>query len=338
MTENLQPWIIVTTVAMTVMALTAAWYLMTMGFVIAMIKYKIGIHAYHVKADNIIMLAKLLLVAEVLYIVNLPWTKLSLLFMFYSIFHFSSFKRQAYIIDSFIIAWAICGIFLLIFICVPVQKLWYPQLPGHCINQMAAWIANATSIILTDIAILIIPIPHFWKLQLRKSEKIALTSAFSLGFFVVFASAYRFSVLFSYRSDDLPYTLTPTVGWTLIEMSAGITSACLPTLRPAIQFICRSLHIEHSMSLFRSSANRTKNAGTELNVTNGASQGQLRSRSQGGNGLFVCLEELRINAGTFNPELALEHGNVHTVISKQRSGDEVPLRGIAEKEFSQVVS
>jgi hypothetical protein len=71
---------------------------------------------------------------------------------------------------------------LFIFICVPVQKLWYPQLPGTCINQVGTWISNAASTIFTDLVILFMPIPEIWKLQLRKTEKIGLTLAFGLGF------------------------------------------------------------------------------------------------------------------------------------------------------------
>lgn len=54
---------------------------------------------------------------------------------------------------------------------------------------------------------------------------------------VVFASAYRTSVLFTYSATDPSYTLAPTVGWTAIEMSAGIVSACLPTLLPVARVI-----------------------------------------------------------------------------------------------------
>lgn len=50
----------------------------------------------------------------------------------------------------------------------------------------------------------------------------------------MFASAYRTSVLFTYNASDPTYTLAPTVGWTAIEMSAGITSACLPTMLPVL--------------------------------------------------------------------------------------------------------
>lgn len=147
-----------------------------------MIKCGMGLHADKVPLDDIVLMAKLLVVGEILYVFNLVWTKLSLLMMYYRIFRFPYFKKWAYIIGTFILAWVICITFLFIFICVPVQKLWYPQLPGRCINQVGTWVANAASTIGTDLAILILPIPQVWKMKLRISEKIAVTIAFGLGF------------------------------------------------------------------------------------------------------------------------------------------------------------
>ncbi|PYI05217.1 hypothetical protein BO78DRAFT_470775 [Aspergillus sclerotiicarbonarius CBS 121057] len=230
-----------------------AWNFLVVGFIFGMIHEGMGIHADKLSDTNIIMIAKFLVVAEILYVFNLVWTKLSILLMYYRIFHFPYFKKWAYAIGTFVILWVICITFLFIFICVPVQKLWYPSLPGHCISQVGTWIANATSTIATDLIILFLPLPQVWKLQLRLSEKIALTIAFGLGFFVIFASAYRFTVLFSYTSLDSSYTLAPTVGWTAIEMSAGIVSACLPTIRPALQLGARKLGIQRFMpALLRS--------------------------------------------------------------------------------------
>lgn len=148
-----------------------------------MVHKGMGLHAgTDVTMGNVVTIAKYLVVAEVLYVFNLVWTKLSILLMYYRIFRFPYFKTWAYIIGAFIILWVICITFLFIFICVPVQKLWYPDLPGRCINQVSTWIANAVSTIATDVAILILPIPQVWKLQLRISEKIAVLIAFSLGF------------------------------------------------------------------------------------------------------------------------------------------------------------
>jgi hypothetical protein len=147
-----------------------------------MLKCGMGLHADKVPVSDIVLMAKLLVVAEVLYVFNLVWTKFSLLMMYYRIFRFPYFKRWAYIIGTFIVAWVICITFLFIFICVPVQKLWYPKLPGRCINQVGTWIANATSTIASDLATLILPIPQVWGLKLRKIEKFAVTMAFGLGF------------------------------------------------------------------------------------------------------------------------------------------------------------
>lgn len=155
--------------------------MIVVGFIFGMISCGMGLHAEVVPLTKIVLMAKLLVVAEVLYAYNLVWTKLSLLMMYYRIFRFPYFKKWAYIIGAFIIAWVICVTFLFIFICVPVQKLWYPDIPGRCINQVGTWIANALSTIISDLATLILPIPQVWKLQLKTAEKIAITCAFGLG-------------------------------------------------------------------------------------------------------------------------------------------------------------
>ncbi|OJJ07025.1 hypothetical protein ASPVEDRAFT_141141 [Aspergillus versicolor CBS 583.65] len=314
--DSLQPWTVATVSAVTVLAFVAvclrllarferkqklwwddwmiiwsmvrkqaskAWNFVVVGFIFAMHHNGMGLHANTLHPNNVVLIAKFLVVAEILYAFNLVWTKLSILFFYYRIFHLPYFKRWAYAIAIFVIAWVICVTFLFIFICVPVQKLWYPQLPGHCINQVGTWIANAISTIASDLAILILPLPQIWKLQLRAAEKAALTFAFSLGFFVVFASAYRFSVLFSYTALDSSYTLAPTVGWTAIEMSAGIVSACLPTLRPAFAFFFRVLGLRSVMpSLLRTGGSRT--ASTSKLTLNTAGHSHSHSRSRNGNG------------------------------------------------------
>lgn len=144
-----------------------------------------GIHADLLDPRDIVMMAKWLVVAEILYAFNLGWTKLSLLMMYYRIFRVPYFKKMAYVVGTFVMAWVVCVTFLFIFICVPVQKLWYPDLPGHCVNQVGTWIANAASTILTDLIILLMPLPQLWKLHLQTREKIGLTLAFGLGFLYV---------------------------------------------------------------------------------------------------------------------------------------------------------
>jgi hypothetical protein len=149
-----------------------------------MINIGMGLHfpSDEVSADDVVLLAKYLVADEILYVYNLVWTKMSFLLFFYRIFRHQHFKRWAYAIGAFVVAWVICITFLFIFICVPVEKLWYPEFEGRCVNQVATWYANSASTILSDLAILLLPLPQVWRLHLKSKEKLAYTFLFCSGF------------------------------------------------------------------------------------------------------------------------------------------------------------
>lgn len=146
-----------------------------------MYAHGMGIHEDLVELSDVQAMAKWLIVAEIFYAWNLGWTKLALLLMYYRIFRIPYFKKMTWIVGGFVMAWVVCITFLFIFICVPVHALWTPGLEGRCINQVGTWIANAASTILTDVVILLLPVPYIWKLQLRRVEKAGLFVAFGLG-------------------------------------------------------------------------------------------------------------------------------------------------------------
>lgn len=172
------------------------------GFIFAMHSCGMGIHADLLDPADIVMMAKWLVVAEILYAFNLGWTKISLLMMYYRIFRVPYFKKMAWAVGTFVMVWVVTITFLFIFICVPVAKVWYPELPGKCINQVATWIANAASTIFTDLIILLMPLPPVWGLKLGKREKIGLTAAFGLG------SLYVYPVLQDWTRGFVWLTMT----------------------------------------------------------------------------------------------------------------------------------
>ncbi|TWU74359.1 hypothetical protein ED733_006412 [Metarhizium rileyi] len=391
--HNLQPWTVQVVVAVTVLALVAvglrllsrrikhqqlwlddemimfsmAWNLIVVGFIFAMYSTGMGLHADKVDPSEIVMMAKWLVVAEVLYAWNLGWTKMSLLLMYYRIFRLPYFKKMAWVVGAFVWAWVICITFLFIFICVPVQKLWYPQIPGRCIDQVGTWISNAASTILTDLVILLMPIPEIWKLQLRKTEKLGLTLAFSLGFFVVFASAYRTSVLFTYTAKDPTYTLAPTVGWTAIEMSAGIISACLPTLLPIVLGCARALGLTRTSTIpgretnapptfGGSGGNRDKSTSGSNTLTNFSTSAEDEDIHKHAENPFYCLSadaesesviSHPADSRTGTSETSLEphlrpdtkgyrhSAKGYTVKGNEGHDDDIPLQGIrVQTDFS----
>ena len=68
-----------------------------------------------------------------------------------------------------------------IFQCVPVRKLWNPTVPGRCINYEALIIASGVLNVVTDFAILGLPMPLLWRLEAPTRRKRLLSIVFSFG-------------------------------------------------------------------------------------------------------------------------------------------------------------
>lgn len=78
-----------------------------------------------------------------------------------------------------------------------------PWVPGYCANLKAIYLAMSIPNILTDVAILSLPLPHVWGLNADIRQKLYLVGMFLLGGFVVFTSVYRFVMYIRFDKSDL---------------------------------------------------------------------------------------------------------------------------------------
>ena len=65
--------------------------------------------------------------------------------------------------------------------CVPLAKFYDPSVPGFCFDKEALWFSNSAIHILTDLIILVYPMPVLRSLQLPRRQKVALMGVFALG-------------------------------------------------------------------------------------------------------------------------------------------------------------
>ena len=160
---------------------------------------------------------------------------------------------------------------------------------------------------------------------------------------VVFASAYRTSVLFTYTATDPSYSLAPTVGWTAIEMAAGIVSACLPTMLPALNVFLRVVGIKsQNGSLNRSSMNpfqssRGNKSTTSRAETDGAAPARDSRRVSATAFYRLPDENDSVGSGDCDKVLGPEGKSYQYTVKSlapigtgpdEESGDEIPLHGI----------
>ncbi|POS82910.1 hypothetical protein EPUL_005110, partial [Erysiphe pulchra] len=200
-----------------------------LGCVIILVQNGVGLHS------GALTLPQVLVLNEVLYVTNINLIKISVLVMYYRFFPVRLMRLGGLVLGTISTLWNVSLIILAITQCVPFKKIYAPWVDGNCIDLKATFLAIAVPSIITDIAILSLPLPLVWQLQTKVWQKISLTAVFLLGSFVVFASIYRFIIFVRYNPNDLPYTLAPGLAWNMVELSSGIVSACLPTLGPFIR-------------------------------------------------------------------------------------------------------
>ncbi len=102
--------------------------------------------------------------------------------MLIRIFFIRPFKIAAYLVMGLCTAWAIMTILIAFLLCLPLDYNWN-LLPttGHCGNQTSAYTAVGVVDILTDVLILLLPLPMIWRLQVPQANRIALAALLCLG-------------------------------------------------------------------------------------------------------------------------------------------------------------
>lgn len=121
--------------------------------------------------------------------------------------------------------------------CIPRSKIWDPTVSGRCINVDAALITSSAINILSDIAILVLPLVTIRNLQASQKTKTKVGAIFAVGFlYVIFqtnqdnnssrdtlthhisaiiASIVRFVYTVDLsRTKDITYRIEPFAYWT----------------------------------------------------------------------------------------------------------------------------
>ena len=104
-----------------------------------------------------------------------------MLFLLHRIFKKKHFRYALWITGSVVSLYTIVQIVCGIVHCIPITALWDPTVPAHCINLDDVTLVCSSFNIATDVAILIMPMPELWNLQITTGKKLQITFLFLLG-------------------------------------------------------------------------------------------------------------------------------------------------------------
>ncbi|KAI1822164.1 fucose permease [Xylaria intraflava] len=158
-----------------------------------------------------------------------------------------------------------------IFQCRPVEAAFnLTGSPRQCIPLLVEFICSAPINIVTDLAILALPLPVLTSMRLPQKQKIILVITFTLGIFVTIVDVIRIYYLQKAINDipaapanelntsfggspEFAFNASLALLWSAVEVNVGIACACIPTLKPLIIRILPSMLIDVDGSTHRTS-------------------------------------------------------------------------------------
>lgn len=113
--------------------------------------------------------------------------KVSLLLFFYRIFQVDlKFRLASWIVGFVLVVWSTVSMLLMIFSCHPIKANWDLNLylsPKTRCYPRAYHVLNIHGYcnLVTDFALLFLPLPMLWKLQMNKMKKLSILAIFATG-------------------------------------------------------------------------------------------------------------------------------------------------------------
>jgi hypothetical protein len=131
---------------------------------------------------KLIVWSKFVLVIPLVYLAAVVFPKLAILAIYLRIFTKKPYRVTCWVLAGLLIANWIAVTITGLLICRPLAFLWNRSIiGGHCYN-INAWFRWGSLVnILTDLVMLILPLPVVWGIQTSRKIKFALTVTFATG-------------------------------------------------------------------------------------------------------------------------------------------------------------
>ncbi|EPS26843.1 hypothetical protein PDE_01782 [Penicillium oxalicum 114-2] len=135
---------------------------------------------------------------------------------------------------AFVIGLFVTVLFVDIFQCRPVARVYDFSLQGSCINQGVFYVSTAALNLFTDLVVMAIPIIITWKLQMPVRQKVAVCFILSLGGIATAIGVWRIVILaqaFIVKAPNPDPTYDISFVSSAVECNVAVITACAPSLK-----------------------------------------------------------------------------------------------------------
>jgi hypothetical protein len=120
------------------------------------------------------------------YIAGMFCVKCSILMLYNRIFRVLALQKTLIALGVMVLIWALTAFFCSVFLCYPIAFNWDPTIKGRCIDYGKVTLVIGIFNIFLDFALLTVPMPSVWKLNMSTRRKFLVSLIFAAGCWWVF--------------------------------------------------------------------------------------------------------------------------------------------------------
>ncbi|KAF2177422.1 hypothetical protein K469DRAFT_603375 [Zopfia rhizophila CBS 207.26] len=225
-----------------------------------------------------------ILVHEFLHLPAVAFSKLCVAFLYLRVFTNKFARIATYVLICLIFGTWVAYTIAAMFQCTPFAFNWDKTIPGgKCFNITVFSKSSSVPNIVTDVAVMLLPIRTVMDLKVSIGRRIGLLLIFLTGSVGIVASIIR-TVVFSNIDalDDITFTNTQLVNWTIIEPGFYLLAACALSFKPLFSMVAKILHLESLLTHTRSLAGKhVTRASRNATASSGIHLGTIKSSHSG---------------------------------------------------------
>ncbi|KAL8780406.1 MAG: hypothetical protein Q9213_006491 [Squamulea squamosa] len=199
-----------------------------------------GLSKHRLSSNEIRIFWKTMFAIIISWPVAQSMTKISILLFYIQLFPTKVFRIAAYSLIVVVTVWMIQQVLAILLLCRPISINWDVSVTGTCGNVAANCMAGAGVNTLTDILILILPMPIIWHLHVPLRNKLILSLIFGFGSLICIISIIRLKSLLFYSTapmmihldSDGPLNNKMPILYTILECCLGVICACVIIMKP----------------------------------------------------------------------------------------------------------
>jgi len=150
-----------------------------------------GYHVTELPVANVTFIAKQLVAYQAVYYAAMSSIKISYLWFYLRIFPHQSFRKWIWVCMGLVAGYWAGSMLQIFLICSPFEMNWNPLAGGHCASYNVAFVTIGIFNMISDLVIMLLPIPFLRKLQMAIGTKIGLVTIFGIGLLLVITSGSR---------------------------------------------------------------------------------------------------------------------------------------------------